>query len=230
MIIDIKTELEKLGDKEKAKVLQGFFKTGKGDYGEGDIFLGVIVPNQRKIAKKYSGLPLVKIKELLDSPIHEHRLTGGLILVEKYQNSEEKGDIVNFYLKNATKFNNWDLVDLTSTKILGDFLLANKRDILYKLSKSKNIWERRISIVSTYPLIKKNQFEEILEISEELLNDEHELIHKAIGWMLREVGKQNKIVLDNFLKRNAKQMPRVMLRYSIEKFSKEEREKYLSLK
>lgn len=223
MIQSIKSDLEKLANKEKAKVLQGFFKTGKGEYGQGDIFLGVIVPEQRKVAKKYSGLPLAKIKKLLDSPIHEHRLTAGLILVEKYQNSEDKGTIVDFYLKNATKFNNWDLVDLTSTKILGDFLLNNKRDILYKLAKSKNIWERRISVVSTYPLIKKNNFEEILEISESLLEDEHELIHKAIGWMLREVGKQNKVVLENFLKRNAKQMPRVMLRYSIEKFSEDER-------
>ena len=205
-------------------------KIYKGEYGEGDIFLGVIVPDQRKIAKKNSGLPLAKIKELLDSPIHEHRLTGGLILVEKYQTSEDKGTMVDFYLKNATKFNNWDLVDLTSTKILGDFLLTNKKEILYKLSKSKNIWERRISIISTYPLIKNNQFEEILEISESLLEDKNELIHKAIGWMLREVGKKNKIVLENFLKRNIKQMPRVMLRYSIEKFSKDEQKYYLSLK
>jgi 3-methyladenine DNA glycosylase AlkD len=227
MIEKIKKELEVKKDEKKAKLLQRFFKTGKGQYGEGDIFLGITVPKQREIAKKYSGLPLAKIKELLESKIHEYRMTGGLILVEKYNNSEKKGDIVDFYLKNSTKFNNWDLVDLTAPKILGNFLLKNKRDILYNLAKSKNIWNRRISIVATYSLIKENQLEEVLEISEQLLEDKHELINKAVGWMLREVGKKNKIVLENFLKKNCAKMPRVTLRYSIEKFSKEEQKKYL---
>ncbi len=230
MIEEIKKELEKNKDKEKAKVLSSFFKSGKGEYGEGDIFLGISVPKQRQIAKKYSGLPLPKINSLLESEIHEERMTGALILVEKYFSKTNKEEIVNFYLKNAKKFNNWDLVDLTAPKILGDFLLNKNRNILYSLSKSKNIWERRIAIVSTYSLIKNNNFEEAIEISETLLEDNEELINKAVGWMLREIGKKEDLVLENFIKRNYKKMSRITLRYSIEKFPKEKQKFYLSLR
>lgn len=229
MIEKLRSKLMENRDEKKAKVLQRFFKTGVGEYGEGDIFLGITVPRQREIAKEFFGLPFPKIEELLNSKIHEERMTGGLILVGKYANSKDKGEIVNFYLKNAKKFNNWDLVDLTAPRILGDFLINRKREVLYKLSKSKNLWERRIAIVSTYPLIKKNNFEEILEIAEELLEDKEELINKAIGWMMREVGKKEVVVLENFLNKNYNRMPRITLRYAIEKFPKEKQKHYLSL-
>jgi len=225
MLDSLKQELRSFSNPEKAKILQRFFKTGKGQYGEGDVFLGVMVPQTRSIAKKYIGLPLTKIKELLNSPIHEERLLGGIILVEKY--NSDKANVANFYLMNAKSFNNWDLVDLTAPKILGEFLLDKNKKILYDFSKSKNLWERRIAIISTFTFIRNNKFEDTLEISEILLEDKEDLIHKAVGWMLREIGKREIVVLENFLKRNYKKMPRTMLRYAIEKFNKEERAKYL---
>jgi len=228
MINQLIEELERNKDLKKAKVLQSFFKTGKGEYGEGDIFLGISVPKQREISKNYIPLQLLDIQKLLESKIHEHRMCAGLILVEKYE-IENKEEIVKFYLKNAKKFNNWDLVDLTAPKILGDFLLNRERKILSSLSKSKNLWERRIAIVSTYPLIKNKEFEETVKISKELLEDKEELINKAVGWMLREMGKKNERYLEYFLQENYKKMKRVTLRYSIEKFSKEKQKYYLSL-
>ncbi len=230
MIELIKKELKEYSNKEKAKILQKFFKTGKGEYGEGDIFLGVNVPDQRKIAKKFIGLPLMKISLLLKSKIHEERLTGALILVQKYEkaNEDEKANIVNFYLKNSKCFNNWDLVDLSAPKILGKFLINKEKKIIYSLSKSENIWEKRIAIVSTYSLIKENKFEDTLEISKILLQDAQDLIQKAVGWMLREVGKRNIKELKKFLEENKEKMSRTTLRYSIEKFNEKERKKYLS--
>jgi 3-methyladenine DNA glycosylase AlkD len=231
MIEQIKKELKEKSNAEKAKILQKFFKTGKGEYGEGDVFLGISVPVQREIAKRYSSLPLAKISSLLESHIHEERMTASLILTKKYKDSKEegKGNIVNFYLKNSKKFNNWDLVDLSAPKILGDYILKHKdkRKILFLLSKSKNLWERRISIVSTWSLIRENQFEEALEISENLLQDKEDLILKAVGWMLREIGKKEEVVLRNFIKRNYPKISRITLRYAIEKFEEKERKNLL---
>ncbi len=224
-------ELKSLENQEQAKTLQKFFKTGKGEYGEGDVFLGIKVPEQRKIAKKYSFLNLHEIQNLLDSKIHEHRMVGLLILVEKYKKSKkdllEKRKIFDFYLKNTKRINNWDLVDLSCPKIVGDFLLKEGTQILKILAKSENLWERRIAIVSTYSFIRERILGETLSIAEILINDKEDLIQKSVGWMLREVGKKNKEVLEIFLKQRYKIMPRVMLRYAIEKFPENERKVWL---
>ena len=229
MLEAIKKELQDLADEEQAKNLQRFFKTGEGEYGEGDIFLGIKVPVQREIARKYSGLSLPKIQELLKSKTHEHRLTGLIILSNKYKESkeEEKVNIFNFYLKNTKNINNWDLVDITAPNIVGHFLFDKKKNILYDLARSDDLWERRIAIVSTFDFIKKQEFQETLALSEILLDDKHDLIHKAVGWMLREIGKKDKAVLENFLKQHYKIMPRTMLRYAIEHFPEEKRKMYL---
>jgi len=229
MLESLKKELQELADEKQAEILQRFFKTGKGEYGEGDIFLGIKVPVQRNVAKKYSGLSLPKIQELLKSKIHEHRLIGLIILTEKYKKNgeEEKANIFNFYLKNTKNINNWDLVDVTAPGIVGHFLSDKKKNILYDLARSNNLWERRIAIVSTFDFIRQQEFEDTLALSEILLDDKHDLIHKAVGWMLREVGKKDETVLEAFLKQHYKVMPRTMLRYAIEKFEEEKRKKYL---
>ena len=222
----ITKDLEKAGDKERAKNLSRFFKTGKGEYGEGDIFIGIIVPKQREIAKKYSTLSLKDIQQLLSSKIHEYRLTALLILVLQFQKSNDKS-IINFYLKNTKYINNWDLVDLSAHRLLGIYLINKDKSILYKLARSKNIWERRIAVISTFAFINKDKFEDSLKISEILLNDKQDLIQKAVGWMLREIGKRDQKIEEKFLKKYYKQMPRTMLRYSIERFSQEKRNLYL---
>lgn len=204
-----------------------FFKTGPGDYGAGDKFIGVVVPDQRKIAKKYKDLSLIDLQTLLDSPIHEHRLTALFILIFQFKASPQK--IYNFYLKNLKNINNWDLVDSSAPKIMGQYLKDKKnRDILYKLVKSKNLWRRRIAVLTTYTFIKNNDFKDCLKLSKILLNDDHDLIHKATGWMLREIGKIDLSVLLKFLDKNYKKMPRTMLRYSLEKLSETKRQYYLS--
>lgn len=222
----LKKDLKEKSNPEKAEILQRFFKTGKGQYGEGDIFLGVMVPETRTIAKKYFDLDVRDVKDLLNSNIHEHRLIGLLILIGKYEKGERE-NIFNFYLDNSSRINNWDLVDLTAPKIVGNFLSDKKRDILYDLLKSDNLWERRIAIISTFSFIRENDFKDALKIAEKLLQDEHDLIHKAVGWVLREVGKKDVKVLEGFLKKHYKNMPRTMLRYSIERFPEEERRKWL---
>ncbi len=229
MLSNLIKDLQEKRNSKQALILQRFFKTGKGEYGEGDKFLGIKVPVQRTIAEKYSGLNMTGIQKLLDSKVHEYRLVGLLILVNKFQNSDEKerGNIFNFYLKNTKNINNWDLVDLTAHKIVGEFLINKKRDKLYELAQSKILWEKRISIISTFAYIKDEEFKDTLRIAEILLNDEHDLIHKAVGWMLREIGKKNQEVLETFLKKHYKNMPRTMLRYSIERFEEELRKKYL---
>ena len=225
-MVDIEKEIQSKKDPIQAKISSRFFKTGKGQYGEGDIFLGVTVPTLRIIVKKYSkNISLKDVQKLLNSKIHEYRLTALLILVEKYK--EDKGLIYNIYIKNFRNINNWDLVDLTAPKIMGDFLKDKNRDILYSLSTSNNLWEKRISIVATFAFIKDNDFKDTLKISEILLKDEHDLIHKAVGWMLREVGKRNKDLEKEFLDKYYRIMPRTMLRYSIEKFDPKEKEFYM---
>lgn len=230
MLQKLKQEILNHKNPEKAELLQRFFKTGKGQYGEGDIFYGLMVPEQRKIAKKFKQLPLKDIQKLLNSKIHEERLIGLFILVHQYQKGdwEVRKSIVNFYLKNTKRVNNWDLVDLTAGKILGDYLREKDKVVLYKLAKSTNLWERRISIIATSNFIANNQYEDTLKISKILLNDKHDLIHKAVGWMLREIGKRDQDIEEIFLRRYHKTMPRTMLRYAIERFDEEKRKFYMS--
>jgi 3-methyladenine DNA glycosylase AlkD len=221
----IKKELLNNRDREQAINLSRFFKTGKGQYGEGDVFLGIKVPVQRRVVKAFNDATLKEIQELLNDEIHECRLTGLLILVNKYKKAEDKREIFDFYLKNTKRINNWDLVDLSAPNIVGDFLLSKKKErkILYSLVKSKNLWERRIAVLSTFTFLRNKDYVDTLEISEMLLKDEHDLIHKAVGWMLRETGKRDKQVEVSFLKNHYKAMPRTMLRYAIEKFSPKEK-------
>jgi 3-methyladenine DNA glycosylase AlkD len=229
MLNQVKKDLKNLANPEKAKILQRFFKTGKDEYGEGDVFLGITVPEQRRIAKKYSELPLKEIQKLLSGKIHEHRLTALLILVIKYKKADDTDQkkISSFYINNFRHINNWDLVDLSAEKILGDYLLEKDKSLLYRLAKSKNLWERRIAIMATFHFIKNNRFNDTLKISKLLLNDEHDLIHKAVGWMLRETGKRDREVEEKFLQKHYRKMPRTMLRYAIEKFNENKRQFYL---
>ncbi len=205
-----------------------FFKTGEGEYAEGDEFLGIRVPVLRKHAKQFSELSLIEIHKLLKSVYHEERLCALFLLVNKYENSEhEKSVVFSLYLDNTRYINNWDLVDSSAYKIVGAHLLDKNKSPLYKLVRSKNVWERRIAIISTLHFIKNQQFDDTLEISKQLLKDQEDLIHKAVGWMLREVGKQAPSVERKYLRNHYRKMPRTMLRYAIEKFPDTERKKYL---
>jgi len=226
---EIKKDLEIFANFEKANILQRFFKTKKGEYGEGDIFLGIVVPNIRKVAKRHKDASLKDIRKHLYSKIHEERMCALFLLVEKYAevDKQEKKKIFNFYVKNVKQINNWDLVDLSAPKIVGEYLLDKSKDILYKLAKSSNIWKRRVAIISTFSFIKKEKFTDTLKISEILLHDSHDLIQKAVGWMLREVGKRSLKDEEVFLKNHYKKMPRTMLRYAIEKFPENKRLSYL---
>lgn len=233
MLKEIIYDLNNLANKNQKIILERFFKTGKDQYGENDKFLGIKVPVQREIAKKYyKETTLEEIQALLSSNFHEHRLTALLILIFQYNKSDIslKQTIYNLYINNFKYINNWDLVDLSAPKIMGEYLSTNNKDILYKLAISKNLWEKRISIISTYTFIKQNQFEDTLKISEILLKDDHDLIHKAVGWMLREIGKINQPTEEKFLKKHYKTMPRTMLRYAIEKFDEPLRQNYLKSK
>ncbi len=224
-------ELKKHADPIKAKILSGFFKTGKGEYGEGDQFLGITVPIQRKIAQEYKDIELREVEKLMQSPFHEARLTGLLILVYKIKNSNELTHkaVFDFYLRHTASVNNWDLVDSTARDIVGGYIFEYTKDkkILYKLVRSKQIWERRIAIIATFYFIARNDFEDTIKISEILMSDTHDLIHKAVGWMLREMGKRDQKILISFLEKHAHKMPRTMLRYSIERFSPDIRRTYL---
>lgn len=224
MLNKIVSELNSLKDKEQKKILERFFKTGKGEYGQGDVFLGIRVPVQRKIVKKYD-LSFQDIQKLMDSKIHEHRFTGLLLLMKKYNKNKKK--CFDFYLKNTKNINNWDLVDVSAPNIVGDYLFDKDRKILYKLAES-GLWERRIAIVSTLYFIRKNDFKDSLQLCEKLVYDEHDLINKAVGWMLREMGKRDEKQLKKFLDKYCKTMPRVTLRYSIERLSENQRKHYLS--
>ncbi len=242
--VSIEKELKQNSNKEKAIILQRFFKTKKGEYGQNDIFLGITTPKIRGIAKKYFGISLIEVQKLLQNKIHECRQIALFILIKKFENAKkqnvkEQEKIFNFYLKNSENINNWDLVDVSAPKIVGEYLIKNKseRKILFDLAntkKSKNsfdwLWKKRISIVSTLTLIKNNEFEETIIISESFLKEKHDLLHKATGWVLREVGKKDEKILKKFLEKNCKKMPRTMLRYAIEKLNEKERKYYLGLK
>jgi len=236
MLQELKKELQKLANPTKAKLYQKFFKTGKGEYGEGDVFLGITVPVQRQVVKKYQGMNFKELSFLLKSKVHEHRLVALLILVNQYKRGYlktkvERKEIFDFYLDNIDYINNWDLVDLSAPNIVGSFLCNKDYEqyipILFNLARSKNVWHRRSSVLACFAFIKENDFKEALKIAEILLNDNHDLIHKAVGWMLREVGKKNQNVEEEFLKKHYKQMPRTMLRYAIEKFSENKRKFYM---
>ena len=228
----ITAELELLSNPEKAKILSRFFKTGKGEYGEGDIFLGIMVPEQRKVAKKYQTASLNDLHKLISDKIHEHRFVALLILTEKYNKADLKGrkSYYAFYIDHLPRINNWDLVDVSADSILGDYLLDEDTAILSRLSESDSFWERRISIMATFAFIKKNRFADALKIAELLVHDRHDLIHKAVGWMLREIGKRDQAIEESFLRTHYTIMPRTMLRYAIEKFDKKRRQFYLNKK
>jgi len=228
---DLRKDLNLYASPQKAEVLKRFFKTGKGQYGEGDIFLGVQVPDLRKIVRKYANIPLDNTLNLLRSKIHEERLIALLIMVEKAKRSDEaeRETLFKKYLENTLYINNWDLVDLSADKIVGSYLFEKPKDILYSLAASENLWERRIAVVATFDFIKKGFYEDTLKLAKVLLNDRHDLIHKAVGWMLREIGKRcSHEVLEQFLLVNYKQMPRTMLRYAVERLPEDLRLQYLT--
>lgn len=223
--------LKSLADPIKANFLHGYFKTGKGEYGEGDKFLGVKVPEQRKIASQFwRDVTLDDLKELIQNPYHEVRLTAVFILVKKFQKSkseEEKQAIVKFYTANKQFLNNWDLVDSSAHKILGPWLYNKDRILLYELAHSGQLWDQRIAVISTFYFIDNNNFLDSLKIAEILLQHPHDIIHKAVGWMIREIGKRDYHTALQFLRQHYKNMPRTMLRYAIEKFEPETRHGFL---
>jgi len=224
-------EIKRLADPEKAKILQRFFKTGPGQYGEGDVFAGVTVPAIRKLVRKYRGLPLKDTAEIVQSPVHEERLLALLILVEKYRRGDDatRKHIYRLYLRNTRSINSWDLVDLSAEHIVGAWLADRDKKKLYRLAGSKSLWERRIAILATFHDIKRGIPDHTLALADVLMQDRHDLIHKAVGWMLREVGKRcSADTLREFLRTRYPFMPRTMLRYAIERFPADERKAYLS--
>lgn len=227
--IEIQKELETYVDPVKREYLSGFFKTGKGQYGEGDKFLGVVVPNTRIVAKRHKDIPFEVMAELLQSEWHECRLCALLMMVERFKKSDEKEReaIYRFYLSQTERINNWDLVDLSAPYIVGEYLRDKSRDDLYRLAESNLLWEQRIAVVATVTLIRNNDFTDILRLAELLLQHKHDLMQKAIGWMLREMGKKDRDLLLQFLDKYRMVMPRTMLRYSIEKLTEAERKYYM---
>jgi len=226
---DVMAHMQELSNPKIAEHSLRFFKTGPGEYGEGDVFLGIRVPVTRKVARKFRELSLDQILKLLKSKFHEERLLALFMLVALFKKGDdiEKKNIYNAYLGHTDSINNWDLVDGSAHQIVGGYLFERDRRPLYKLVKSKSLWERRISMIATYTFIKKNDFVDTLKLSEILLPDEEDLIHKAVGWMLREVGKLDLEVEEKFLRKHYKKMPRTMLRYAIEKFVEKKRQGYL---
>jgi 3-methyladenine DNA glycosylase AlkD len=226
---DAQRMLHQYASPAKARALKAFFKTGAGQYSEGDIFIGVKVPEIRAVSRAFKDLDPEEIDKLLCSPIHEERLLALLILIHRYDAGTElaRKAIVRQYLKHTVHINNWDLVDLSAPKLLGDWLKNKDRGILKKLARSRNIWERRIAIVATHAFIREKQLDDTLRIARILLDDKEDLIHKATGWMLREAGKRDIQALKDFLQQHHTHMPRTMLRYAIERFPENERQAYL---
>ena len=229
IVQDIQKRLKKLGNKKHAAISQSFFKTGPGEYGQGDVFIGIRVPVLRKLVTEYSDVSVEDVVILLRSQIHEERLLALLLLVRLFS----KGDgvrrtiIYDMYLENTAFVNNWDLVDSSAEHIVGAYLMNRGKAVLYRLAESDDLWERRISIMSTFHFVKRHEFSETLKISKMLLFDRQDLIHKATGWMLREIGKRHLQTEESFLKAHYKEMPRTMLRYAIEKFPEQKRQRYL---
>ena len=225
----IQKRLRQFASREKARLLQGYFKTGPGEYGEGDIFLGVMVPEIRRVAREFQDTPLGEINKILASQYHEERLLALLMLVHQYAKGDDAQQkrIYGLYLKSTRSINNWDLVDLSAPNIVGAHLLDRSRKPLYTLAKSNDLWKRRIAILATFTFIRQNDFDDAFRIAKTLLQDDHDLLHKAVGWMLREVGKRDQRAEERFLKQHYKKMPRTMLRYAIERFPEGKRRNYL---
>lgn len=223
------SRLQELANPEIAAHSQRYFKTGKGEYGEGDKFLGIRVPILRKQVNQFKTLSIPEIRKLLRSEYHEVRLLGLLIMVKQFANAptEQQDKLYQLYLRHTRFINNWDLIDSSAPQIIGAWLMDKDRSILYALAKSNLVWERRIAIMATACFIDKDDFADTLKIAALLLNDDHDLIHKAVGWMLREIGKRNRQQEERFLKKHYQNMPRTMLRYAIEKFDEEKRQQYL---
>ena len=229
----ILSELRSVANPEKAKLLQGFFKTGKGEYAEGDVFLGIVVPVLRGIVKASAPLPLPEVQKLLDSEYHEARMAGFLFLARRFKTSktmEERKDVFEFYLRNARRANNWDLVDVSCRDIVGEYLLDKDRAVLRMLAESDNLWEQRIAIVSTWTFIKHRQLDDTFALSLKLMHHSHDLMHKAVGWMLRETGKKDREALTRFLNAHATQLPRTALRYAIEHYPDAQRRRFMQKK
>jgi 3-methyladenine DNA glycosylase AlkD len=226
---DIVTGLKALADPERGKASQWFFKTGPGEYGQGDRFLGIRVPELRRLAREYRQLPIEQMIELLHSEYHEARLLALLLLVRAYSKGDDlqRRRIFELYLDNTRYINNWDLVDSSAHFIVGDYLMNRSRKRLYSLARSKSLWERRIAIISTFRFIREEDFDDALAIAEILLSDREDLIHKGVGWMLREIGNRDRMVEEKFLNEHYRRMPRTMLRYAIEKFPEMRRQEYL---
>jgi 3-methyladenine DNA glycosylase AlkD len=225
----LKREFARAANPKRARDLAWFFKTGKGEYGEGDKFIGITVPVQRAIAKKFRHLALDDVEKLLESRVHEHRATGLMILVAQYEagDAATKQEVFDFYLQHTRRINNWDLVDSSAPYIVGKHLLVRSRRVLYRLAKSSDLWERRIAMIATAAFIRTGDLKDTFGIAAQLLSDKHDLIHKAIGWMLRETGKQSQAKMIAFLKLNYSRMPRTALRYAIERLPEAQRKKAL---
>ena len=225
----IHNDLLQLANEQIAEHSQRFFKTGKGEYGEGDIFLGIRVPLLRRLVKKYGGISIAEVRKLLHSKFHEERLLAVLMLVQLFKSGDEsvQKQVYDLYLENTEYINNWDIVDISASNIVGAHLYEKDKAPLYDLVQSKNLWERRIAIIATFYFIRQNEFDDTLKLAEILLNDKEDLIHKAVGWMLREVGKREIELEEEFLQEHYKIMPRTMLRYAIEKFTETSRKMYL---
>lgn len=226
---NVKQQLLTLANPERAEHSKYFFKTGKGEYAEGDKFMGIPVPQTRKVAKGFKELSFPELKKLLQDEFHECRFCALVILSEQFKKADDakRKQIFDFYIDNMRGINNWDLVDVSAYNIVGEYLLDKNREVLYQLADSENLWEQRIAVVATMAFIRKNDFEDTLKLSELLLAHKHDLMHKACGWMLREAGERDEKVLTDFLDKHHKKMPRTMLRYAIEKLSPEQRETYM---
>jgi 3-methyladenine DNA glycosylase AlkD len=228
MLEELRKELQKLSNKKRAAAMQKFFKTAEGEYAFGDVFIGLTVPQSRQLAIKYKDLAFEDLYKLIRSEVHEERLIALLIMVHNFKADEMlQRRIYEFFMKNIKFVNNWDLVDLASDKIVGGYLIDKPKAVLYKLANSKNMWERRIAMVATYNFIKNEMYDDAISIAEKLVEDENDLIQKAVGWMLREVGKRNKSIEEAFLKKHYKTMGRTALRYSLEKFPETSRKAYM---
>lgn len=225
----LRSKLRRLASPVRARNLSWFFKTAPGEYGAGDQFIGIRVPVLRAFAREFRSLPLSNAVKLLQSPVHEERLLALILLVNAFERTDEteRVEIYKLYLANLGHINNWDLVDVSAPRIVGPHLESRSRKILQRLAHSKNLWRRRVAILATFHFIRLGDFSDALRLAEWLLEDEHDLMHKAVGWMLREIGKRDVAALRQFLNQHAVRMPRTMLRYAIEKFPERERKRYL---
>lgn len=226
----IRKELRAVADERKARLLSGFFKTAEGEYGHGDRFLGVMVPQARAVARRHRDLPMSGIRTLLASPWHEERFTALVILADRFARGDEaeRGRVVRFYHANARRVDNWDLVDVSAPRILGVWLRTHDATVLDRLARSRHLWERRIAIVSTLALIVEGRLDDTFRVADLLMDDPHDLIHKATGWMLREAGKRDRRALERWLRPRQRRMPRTMLRYAIERLPERRRKAYLA--